>query len=140
MSSSHTDVLVDVTMPLGALGAISVIAPTGPGSAVQRFLQKRGAGAYSMRIWMDPEKLYSYNLVPEDVIRAVKEQSQEVAAGQVGMPPAPKDQQFQYTIDILSRFNDPGQFAEIVVKDQTTQGGRLIKIKDVARIDLGAQT
>ena len=69
-----------------------------------------------------------------------KQQSQEVAAGQVGMPPAPKDQQFQYTIDILSRFNDPGQFAEIVVKDQTAQGGRLIKIKDVARIDLGAQT
>ena len=56
------------------------------------------------------------------------------------MPPAPKEQQFQYTIDILSRFNDPGQFAEIVVKDQTAQGGRLIKIKDVARIDLGAQT
>jgi hydrophobic/amphiphilic exporter-1 (mainly G- bacteria), HAE1 family len=99
-----------------------------------------GAGAYSMRIWMDPQKLYSFNLVPEDVIRSVKEQSQEVAAGQVGMPPAPKDQQFQYTIDILSRFNDPGQFAEIVVKDQTAQGGRLIKIKDVARIDLGAQT
>ena len=99
-----------------------------------------GAGQYSMRIWMDPQKLYSYNLVPEDVIRAVKEQSQEVAAGQVGMPPAPKDQQFQYTIDILSRFNDPGQFAEIVVKDQTAQGGRLIKVKDVARIDLGAQT
>src|SRR6516162_311817 len=99
-----------------------------------------GAGAYSMRIWMDPQKLYSFNLGPEDVIRSLKEQSQEVAAGQVGMPPAPKDQQFQYTIDILSRFNDPSQFAEIVVKDQTAQGGRLIKIKDVARIDLGAQT
>jgi HAE1 family hydrophobic/amphiphilic exporter-1 len=99
-----------------------------------------GAGQYSMRIWMDPQKLYSYNLVPQDVINAVQQQSQEVAAGQVGMPPAPKDQQFQYTIDILSRFNDPGQFAEIVVKDQTAQGGRLIKIKDVARIDLGAQT
>ena len=99
-----------------------------------------GAGQYSMRIWMDPQKLYSFNLVPQDVINAVQQQSQEVAAGQVGMPPAPKDQQFQYTIDILSRFSDPGQFAEIVVKDQTAQGGRLIKVKDVARIDLGAQT
>jgi hydrophobic/amphiphilic exporter-1 (mainly G- bacteria), HAE1 family len=99
-----------------------------------------GAGQYSMRIWMDPQKLYSYNLVPKDVIDAVQEQSQEIAAGQVGMPPAPKDQQFQYTIDILSRFNDPSQFAEIVVKDQTAQGGRLIKVKDIARIDLGAQT
>jgi HAE1 family hydrophobic/amphiphilic exporter-1 len=99
-----------------------------------------GAGQYSMRIWMDPQKLYSFGLVPEDVINAIKQQSQEVAAGQVGMPPAPKDQQFQYTIDILSRFSDPNQFAEIVVKDQTAQGGRLIKVKDVARIDLGAQT
>ena len=99
-----------------------------------------GAGEYSMRIWMDPQKLYSFGLVPEDVIRVVREQSQEVAAGQVGMPPAPKDQQFQYTIDILSRFSDPGQFAEIVIKDQTAQGGRLVKLKDVARIEMGAQT
>jgi len=99
-----------------------------------------GAGQYSMRIWMDPQKLYSFGLVPQDVISAVQQQSQEVTAGQVGMPPAPKDQQFQYTIDILSRFNDPGQFADIVIKDQTAQGGRLIRIKDVGRIEMGAQT
>src|SRR6516162_9754264 len=80
-----------------------------------------GAGQYSMRIWMDPQKLYSFGLVPQDVINAVQQQSQEVTAGQVGMPPAPRDQQFQYTIDILSRFNDPGQFADIVIKDQTAQ-------------------
>ncbi len=70
----------------------------------------------------------------------MRQQSQEVAAGQIGMPPAPKDQEFQYTIDILSRFNDPAQFAEIIVKDQTAQGGRLVRMKDVARIELGAQT
>src|SRR5208282_2913819 len=99
-----------------------------------------GAGEYSMRIWMDPQLLYSYHLQPSDVIDAIKQQSQEVAAGQVGMPPAPKDQQFQYTINILSRFNDPNQFAEIVVKDQTAEGGRLIRIKDVGRIEMGAQT
>jgi HAE1 family hydrophobic/amphiphilic exporter-1 len=99
-----------------------------------------GAGQYSMRIWMDPQKLYSFGLVPQDVINAVQQQSQEVTAGQVGMPPAPKDQQFQYTIDILSRFNDPGQFADVVIKDQTAQGGRLIRIKDVGRIEMGAQT
>jgi HAE1 family hydrophobic/amphiphilic exporter-1 len=56
------------------------------------------------------------------------------------MPPAPKDQAFQYTIDVVSRLNDPGQFAHIVIKDQTAQGGRLIRVKDVARIELGAQT
>src|SRR3974390_1369271 len=66
-----------------------------------------GAGQHSMRIWMDPQKLYSFGLQPKDVIDSIKEQSQEVAAGQIGMPPAPKDQQFQYTVDILSRFNDP---------------------------------
>ena len=99
-----------------------------------------GAGEYAMRIWMDPQKLYSFNLVPKDVIDALRQQSQEVTAGQVGMPPAPTDQQFQYTIDILSRFNDPGQFADIVIKDQTPQGGRLIRIKDIGRIEMGAQT
>ena len=99
-----------------------------------------GAGEYSMRIWMDPQKLYSFGLVPEDVIGAVRQQSQEVAAGQVGMPPAPNDQAFQYTIDIVSRFSDPGQFADIIVKDQTAQGGHLVRIKDVGRIEMGAQT
>jgi HAE1 family hydrophobic/amphiphilic exporter-1 len=99
-----------------------------------------GAGEYSMRIWMDPQKLYSFSLIPEDVIRAVRQQSQAVAAGQVGTPPAPEDQAFQYTIDIVSRLNDPGQFADIVVKDQTAQGGRLLRLKDVGRIELGAQT
>src|SRR5712691_2963478 len=99
-----------------------------------------GAGEYSMRIWMDPQKLYSFGLVPEDVIRVVRQQSQEVAAGQVGMPPAPKDQAFQYTVDIVSRLTDPGQFADIIVKDQTAQGGRLVRVKDIGRIEMGAQT
>ena len=64
-----------------------------------------GAGEYSMRIWMDPQKLYSFGLVPSDVIRVIRQQSQEVAAGQVGMPPAPTDQAFQYTVDIKSRLH-----------------------------------
>ena len=99
-----------------------------------------GAGEYSMRIWMDPQKLYSFGLVPSDVIRVVRQQSQEVAAGQVGMPPAPSDQAFQYTVTIKSRLTDPKEFGDIIVKDQTAQGGRLVRLRDVARIDLGAQT
>ena len=99
-----------------------------------------GAGTYSMRIWMDPQKLLSFGLVPKDVIDAIRQQSQNVAAGQVGMPPAPKDQQFQYTVDIQSRLNDPGQFGDIIVKDQTAQGGRLIRVRDIGRIELGSQT
>ncbi len=99
-----------------------------------------GAGEYSMRVWLDPQKLYSFGLVPDDVIQSIKEQSQEVAAGQVGMPPAPKDQAFQYTIDIVSRLSDAGEFGNIVIKDQTAQGGRLLRVRDVARIEMGAQT
>jgi len=99
-----------------------------------------GASNYAMRIWLDPNKLYSLGLEPKDVINAVRQQSQEVTAGQVGMPPAPKDQAFQYTIDIQSRMNAPAQFAEIIIKDQTAQGGRLVRVKDVGRIELGAQT
>jgi HAE1 family hydrophobic/amphiphilic exporter-1 len=99
-----------------------------------------GAGTYSMRVWMDPQKLYSFGLEPKNVVDAIREQSKNVAAGQVGMPPAPKDTQFQYTVDIQSRLNDPSQFGSIVVKDQTAQGGRLIYVRDVARIELGSQT
>ncbi len=100
-----------------------------------------GAGQYSMRLWLDPNKLYSFGLVPEDVIRVVRQQSQEVTAGQVGMPPAPPDQAFQYTVVVpQSRLIDPAQFAEIIVKDQTAEGGRLVRVKDVGRVDLGAQT
>jgi HAE1 family hydrophobic/amphiphilic exporter-1 len=99
-----------------------------------------GAAKYAMRIWMDPEKLHSFSLMPEDVIRAVRQQSQVVAAGQTGMPPAPNNQDFQYTVDIQSRLDDPGQFAEIIVKAQSGQGGRLIRVKDVARVELGSQT
>jgi HAE1 family hydrophobic/amphiphilic exporter-1 len=99
-----------------------------------------GAGKYAMRIWMDPEKLHTFGLVPEDVIKAVRQQSQVVAAGQTGMPPAPKSQDFQYTIDIQSRLDDPREFAEIVVKAQTGQGGRLVRVKDIGHIEFGSQT
>lgn len=98
-----------------------------------------GASKYAMRIWMDPRKLYSFGLVPQDVIKAISQQSQLVAAGQTGMPPAPADQNFQYTVDILSRFDDPAQFSEIIVKAQNTEGGRLVRIRDIARVELGSQ-
>jgi hydrophobic/amphiphilic exporter-1 (mainly G- bacteria), HAE1 family len=99
-----------------------------------------GVGQYSMRIWMNPQKLLAFGLVPQDVVRVIQQQSQQVAAGQVGMPPAPKGQEFQYTVDIAGRLDDPDQFANIVVKADTAQGGRLARLKDVARVELGAQT
>src|SRR5690349_4486477 len=99
-----------------------------------------GAGQYSMRIWMDPRRLYSFGLTPSDIIQVVQSQSQSVTAGQVGTPPAAKDQNFQYTVDIEGRLADPRQFENIIVKTEGGDGGRILRLKDVARVELGAQT
>jgi HAE1 family hydrophobic/amphiphilic exporter-1 len=124
MSNYATINLVDVLARLPGVGAVKVF----------------GSGTYSMRVWMDPEKLQSFGLQPKDVIDAIRQQNQNIAAGQVGMPPAPPETQFQYTVDVQSRLNEPDQFGSIVVKDQTSQGGRLVHLRDIARVELGAQT
>jgi HAE1 family hydrophobic/amphiphilic exporter-1 len=97
-----------------------------------------GAGQYSMRVWLDPEKMQARGLDAQDVIQALQQQSEQVTAGQVGMPPAPATQSFQYTIDVSSRFDDPAQFANVVVK--TGSNGDLTRLRDVGRVELGAQT
>src|SRR5690606_33502292 len=74
------------------------------------------------------------------VIDAIAQQNQQVAAGQVGMPPAPSSQSFQYTVSVLGRLADPEQFADIVVKVEEGQGGRITRVRDVGRVELGAQT
>jgi hydrophobic/amphiphilic exporter-1 (mainly G- bacteria), HAE1 family len=99
-----------------------------------------GVGQYSMRIWMDPQRLFARGLTAQDVINVIKQQSQEVAAGQVGMPPAPRGQNFQYTVDVLGRFTNVDQFANIIVKTDSANGGQVTRVKDVARVELGAQT
>ena len=98
-----------------------------------------GAGAYAMRVWMDPNQLQSRELTPTDVINAIKNQSQEVSAGMIGMPPQATGQNFQYTVDVTGRFNDPDDFENIVVKIDS-QTGALTRIKDVGRVEIGAQT
>src|SRR5579862_71482 len=75
-----------------------------------------GVGEYSMRIWLDPQALLARDLTPQDVINVVQQQSQQVTAGQIGAPPAPADQAFQYTVNVEGRLADPAQFANIVVK------------------------
>src|SRR6266702_2301330 len=97
-----------------------------------------GAGQYSMRIWLDPNKLYARSLTTEDVVTALKGQNQQVTAGQLGMPPAPNTQAFQYTLDIAGRFDDVSQFENIVVK--TESNGQMVYVRDVGRVELGAQT
>ncbi|MGA7788303.1 MAG: efflux RND transporter permease subunit [Xanthobacteraceae bacterium] len=97
-----------------------------------------GAGQYSMRVWLDPEKLKARSLNAQDVIASLQGQSQEVAAGQVGMPPTPPGVNFQYTIELPGRLADVDQFANVIVK--TGQNGEITRLRDVGRVDLGAQT
>ena len=65
-----------------------------------------GAGQYSMRVWLDPNKLQVRGLMPQDVIQAIQQQSQQVTAGQIGAPPAQAGQAFQYTLNIAGRLDD----------------------------------
>ncbi len=97
-----------------------------------------GAGQYSMRIWLDPNKMKARGLTPQDVIQALQQQSEQVTAGQIGMPPTPDNQSFQYTLNVLGRLDDPEQFADVIVK--TGSAGELTRVRDVGRVELGAQT
>ena len=99
-----------------------------------------GAAQYAMRIWMNPDLLQARGLTPQDVINAIQQQSQEVAAGQVGAPPAPKGQDFQYTLDLKGRLDDAAEFENIVVKVDSKNGGQITRIRDIGRAELGAQT
>jgi hydrophobe/amphiphile efflux-1 (HAE1) family protein len=92
---------------------------------------------YSMRIWLNPNQLRARNLTPGDVIAAVREQNVQVAAGQIGQPPAPVGQNFQYTINVLGRLSDIEQFEEIIIK--TGADNRITRLKDVARVELGSK-
>jgi hydrophobic/amphiphilic exporter-1 (mainly G- bacteria), HAE1 family len=97
-----------------------------------------GAGQYSMRIWLDPDKLKARSLNAQDVVSALQQQSQQVTAGQVGMPPAPSGVDFQYTIDLSGRLSDVEQFENVIVK--TGSDGQITRLQDVGRVELGAQT
>src|SRR5580658_6124712 len=97
-----------------------------------------GAGQYSMRIWLDPDKLKARSLNAQDVVLALQQQSQEVTAGQIGTPPTPPGVNFQYTIDLSGRLTDVGEFANVIVK--TGDNGQITRVSDVGRVELGAQT
>jgi HAE1 family hydrophobic/amphiphilic exporter-1 len=93
---------------------------------------------YSMRVWLDPEQLKSRQITTQDVLDAVGEQNVQVAAGQIGQPPAPAGQSFQFAVNVLGRLSDVEQFEQIIVK--TGEGGRITRLEDVARIELGGKT
>ena len=75
-----------------------------------------GAGPYSMRVWLDPKKLHDYSFTTLDVVNAIQGQNVQVVAGQIGGPPVPPDQTFQFTVNALGRLEDVTQFQNIIVK------------------------
>ncbi|MET1084536.1 MAG: efflux RND transporter permease subunit, partial [Burkholderiales bacterium] len=95
-----------------------------------------GAGDYAMRVWLDPQKLSSRNLTASDVVRALREQNKQVAAGVVGAPPAAKHTDFQLSVNAQGRLVTEEEFGEVIVA--TAADGGVLRLKDVARIELGA--
>jgi multidrug efflux pump len=97
-----------------------------------------GQQDYSMRVWLDPDKLASRNLTVSDVIKVLREQNVQVAAGQIGQPPVPRGQDFQYTLSTLGRLVEAEQFANIILR--TDANGEITYLRDVSRTKLGARS
>ena len=95
-----------------------------------------GQRDYSMRLWLDPEKMAYRELTTADVVRAIEQQNTQVAAGQIGQPPIASGQVFQFTMSTMGRLAEPEQFAEMILK--TDSEGRFVRLRDVAQIELGA--
>ncbi|MEA2744825.1 MAG: hypothetical protein QOG25_3196, partial [Acetobacteraceae bacterium] len=96
-----------------------------------------GAGQYAMRIWLDPQLMQARGLMASDVTSALQQQSAQVTAGQIGAPPA-AGQSFQYTLNVAGRLTDAAQFENVIVK--TGADGAVTRIRDIGRVELGAQT
>src|SRR4030095_8685955 len=95
-----------------------------------------GLREYSMRVWLDPERLAYLNLTPGDIVRALREQTLQVASGVIGQPPVPTGGAYQLSVNTLGRLLEADQFAGIVVK--TGADGRVTRVRDLARFELGA--
>jgi multidrug efflux pump subunit AcrB len=96
-----------------------------------------GERRYAMRIWLDPQKLAKLSLTSQDVVDAVREQNQQVAAGRTGASPAPAGQQVELSLQTKGRLESVEEFEEIVVRAE--RDGSLLRLRDVARVELGAQ-
>ncbi|MCB1205160.1 MAG: efflux RND transporter permease subunit, partial [Verrucomicrobiae bacterium] len=101
-------------------------------------VQVFGAGQFSMRLWLDPQKLRTYGLTSGDIVDAVRQQNVQVAGGRVGGAPAEEGVAFEYTVNVPGRLADAPDFEKIVVK--TSDDGRVIRLRDVARVELGADS
>jgi HAE1 family hydrophobic/amphiphilic exporter-1 len=102
-----------------------------------------GAGSYAMRMWLDPNKLQYYSLTTMDVVNAIQQQNVQVVAGQLGGPPVPTSQAFQFTINALGRLENTTQFGNIIIKAVRLPGSeaaQIVRVKDLARVELSQQS
>lgn len=95
-------------------------------------------GSYAMRIWLNPEKLEAYKLTPGDVVRALQGQNIQLTAGKIGSSPAVPGQQIAQTVTSQERFSTPQEFEQVRLRSEPD--GSIVRLKDVARIDLGSET
>ncbi|MEW6269090.1 MAG: multidrug efflux RND transporter permease subunit [Thermodesulfobacteriota bacterium] len=98
-----------------------------------------GLREYSMRVWLDPDLLAARNLTTSDVVQALREQNIQVASGIIGQPPVPNGVAFQLPVTTLGRLLEPEQFENVVIKRGADDRGRITRLRDVARIELGAR-
>jgi hydrophobe/amphiphile efflux-1 (HAE1) family protein len=142
-ASSNLTLVVNLTSPDGRYDALylrnyavlnvrDVLARL-PGMGDVRIF---GGGDYSMRVWLDPQKLAERSLTASDVVNAIREQNVQVAAGQLGAPPN-NETEFQIALNARGRLTDEDQFRDIIVK--TGADGQIVRLGDVARVELGAQ-
>lgn len=96
-----------------------------------------GERRYAMRLWLDTNRLASRGLTTQDVVNALNEQNLQVSAGRIGQEPAPEGQRYQIDVRASSRLTEPAEFAEVILR--TNNDGSLIKVKDVGRVELGAE-
>ncbi|MBW1969436.1 MAG: efflux RND transporter permease subunit [Deltaproteobacteria bacterium] len=97
-----------------------------------------GASDYSMRIWIEPDRLAHLGITVPEIVNAIREQSVIVPGGKFGAEPAPPGTEFTYTVRLPDRLQSEKEFSEIVIR--TTEGGSQVKIKDIARVELGVET
>lgn len=92
---------------------------------------------YSMRLWLDADKLRARDLTVDDVVSALREQNVQVASGQLGQPPVPKNQVYQLNVNTLGRLTNVEQFADVILKSNDST--KTIRVKDVGKVDLGGK-
>jgi HAE1 family hydrophobic/amphiphilic exporter-1 len=143
--STNITLMINMVSPNGTLGElyISNYTTTRIKDVLARVngvskVEIMGAKDFGMRVWINPDRLRARGLTTMDLTNALREQNIQVAAGQIGGQPAPKDQPFEYSISTLGRLQTVEQFENIIVK--RGEQGQLVRVRDVARVELGAQS